>query len=363
MRGPRRLAIAGLGLVGKRHVAAMDQLSHIELAAIVDPDEASREYALSRDVPWFASIEEMLADRPVDGIILATPTPLHLEQGLACIEAGIPTLIEKPLAVTAHDAWQLAEASRRAAIPILVGHHRRHNPIIRQAHAVIAEGRIGEVRALHAQCWFYKPDEYFDQAPWRKRAGAGPISVNLVHDIDLIRYLCGEITSVQAQAAPSSRGFENEEAAAAVLTFVNGAVGTISTADSIVAPWSWELTSGEYPVYPRTDESCYRLGGSHGALSIPDMTLWTHQGQRDWWSPISATRMPRATSDPLVEQIAHFADVIAGDAEPLVSAEEGFRTMQVLECIQMSARSGERRTIPSRGDVTHGGEDTAPQPI
>ncbi|MGI9490331.1 MAG: Gfo/Idh/MocA family protein [Geminicoccaceae bacterium] len=118
--------------------------------------------------------------------------------------------------------------------------------------------------------------------------------VNLVHDVDLIRYLCGEVTDVQAQATPSARGYENEQVAAAVLRFENGAIGTITVADSVVSPWSWELISGEYPVYPRTAESCYLLGGSRGSISVPDLKLWTHRGERSWWKPISAR--PRTSS-------------------------------------------------------------------
>ena len=84
-------------------------------------------------------------------------------------------------------------------------------PIIQKAATLIRDGAIGDVRVAQATCWFYKPDDYFETAPWRTKQGAGPISVNLVHDIDLIRYLCGEVVSVQAQTAPSRRGFENEE--------------------------------------------------------------------------------------------------------------------------------------------------------
>lgn len=175
-----------------------------------------------------------------------------------------------------------------------------------------------------------------------KKKGAGPISVNLVHDVDLVRYLCGEVVSVQAQATHSSRGFENEDVAAAVLRFDNGAIGTITVADTVVAPWSWEMTSREYPTYPPTSQSCYLFGGTHGSLSVPDLTLWSHQGERDWWNPISATTLPREASDPLVNQIAHFADVIAGKEAPLVSGSEGLKTLQVIEAIQLAAKSEEQ---------------------
>ena len=81
--------------------------------------------------------------------------------------------------------------------------------------------------------------------------------------------MCGQVESVQAQCSPSIRGFENEDMAAALLKFENGAIGTITVSDSIVAPWSWEMTSKENPIYPSTSESCYVIGGTHRSLSIP----------------------------------------------------------------------------------------------
>ena len=162
-----------------------------------------------------------------------------------------------------------------------------------------------------------------------------------MHDIDLIRHLCGEVVSVQARAAPSKRGFENEDVASALLTFDNGAIGTITVSDSIVAPWSWEMTSRENPIYPTTSQSAYQIGGSHGSLSVPDLTLWTHGEKRHWWEPISEVPTPCDLSDPLINQIEHFAAVIRGEQEPLVSAGEGQRSMAVVDAIQTSARTGE----------------------
>ena len=348
MSAPTRLIIAGIGLVGKRHAEAIHHLKKVELAGIVDPSDAGRRYAADRDLPWFGSLSEMFAKERPDGVLLATPTPLHAEQGLECVAERCPTLVEKPLATSATEASVLVDAAQKAKVPLLVGHHRRHNPLIRKAREVIDAGEIGQIRVVHSNCWFYKPDYYFDEAPWRKLKGAGPISVNLVHDVDLIRYLCGEVISVQAQATPSTRGFENEDVAAAVLRFENGAIGTITVSDSVVSPWSWELTAREYPIYPPTSQSCYLLGGTHGSLSVPDLTVWSNKGERDWWNPISATTVPRQASNPLVNQIAHFAAVIEGKEEPLVSGSEGLKTLQVIEAIQRAAKSGQPVLIKSR---------------
>lgn len=334
MGQPVKIAVVGAGLVGQRHIAAMDQVRDVALVAIVDPAGAK-----GARVPVYSDLEQLFANESVDGVILSTPTPLHGEGALRCVAEGVPMLVEKPLATSATEASALAHQATLAGVPVLVGHHRRHNPLIQQAAALIKDGALGDIRAAQAICWFYKPDDYFEVAPWRKKRGAGPTSVNLVHDIDLMRHLCGEVVSVQAQMVPSQRGYENEDISAAVLRFQNGALGTITVSDSVVSPWSWEMTSREYPIYPVTDQSCYWIGGSDGALSLPDMKLWRHDGEKSWWNGMSATTMPRAASDPLINQIAHFAQVIRKEVPPLVSAEEGLRTLQVVEAIQQAAQS------------------------
>jgi len=329
-----KLAVVGAGLVGRRHIAAIAQAPGAVLSAVVEPNGAQRS-----DVPVFADLAALFDAQKVDGVILSTPTNLHVEGALDCIAQGLPVLVEKPLAATVEQAARIADASVASQVAVLVGHHRRHNPIIQKAASLIQSGAIGDIRVAQSTCWFYKPDDYFDEAAWRKTRGAGPISVNLVHDIDLLRHLCGEVTSVQAQMAPSRRGYENEDLAAAVLRFECGAICTVSVSDSVVAPWSWEMTSGEYPIYPVTDQSCYMIGGSEGSLSIPDLRLWRHDGDKSWWNPISATVSPRDAADPLINQITHFAQVIRGEALPLVTAQEGLRTMQVVEAIQTAAQT------------------------
>ena len=332
-----KLAVVGAGLVGQRHINAISKQKDVILVAIVEPNPTKDINSL--DVPCFSNLKEMFAAISPDGVILSTPTPLHVSQGLECIERSCPVLVEKPLATSAVQAKILTDAAEHAAVPLLVGHHRRHNPLIQKAKELILSGEIGNIRALQATCWFYKPDEYFDIAPWRTQKGAGPVSVNLVHDIDLMRYFCGEIISVQAQMAPSIRGFDNEDLAAAVLKFESGVIGTVTVSDSIVSPWSWELTSREYPIYPMTSESCYLLGGSEGSLSVPDLKVWSHKGERNWWNPISGTIAPRDASDPLINQITNFADVIRGDTDALVTGLDGLKTLLVIEAIQKAAQT------------------------
>ena len=165
-------------------------------------------------------------------------------------------------------AARLVEAAEAAGVALLTGHHRRHNPLMRQAKEAIDSGRLGQIVAVHGICWFYKPDDYFD-AEWRRKKGAGPVFLNLIHDVDNLRYLCGDVVAVQAQETNALRGNEVEDAAVILLRFASGVLGTVNVSDEIVSPWSWELTSGENPAYTHTAESCYQIGGTRGSLTDP----------------------------------------------------------------------------------------------
>ena len=325
--------------MGKRHIEAIIQCPETDLAGIVGPQSAAAEHASSLGVDWYKYIPEMLAsDRP-DGIIVATPNQLHVEHGLACIGAGIPVLIEKPISSDVRSAEGLVREAGAAGVPILVGHHRRHNPIVAEAKARISSGAIGEIVAVQAMCWLYKPEDYFGP-DWRTQAGAGPVFINLIHDIDLLRYLCGEVRTVQAFDSTRVRGHQVEDTAAIIMEFDSGALATVTVSDTIVAPWSWELTSGENPAYPNTGQSCYLIGGTHGSLGIPGCGVWSNPSRRSWWEPIERDSSSLDDQDPLRVQLSHFCRVISRTEKPLVSGDEGLRTLRVIEAIKSAAKTG-----------------------
>jgi len=339
-----KLAVLGTGLIGKRHIEHVAAEPQAELAAIVDPSPAGKAMAGEMNVRWVPSLAALLeVDKP-DGIIVATPNQIHVENGLESIAAGIPALVEKPIADDVASGLRLVEAAEMAGVPLLVGHHRRHNPMIQKAKEIIESGRLGRVLAVHGTCWFYKPDGYFD-VQWRREKGAGPVFLNLIHDVDNLRYLCGDVVSVQALESNAHRGNVVEDTAAILLRFRNGVLGTITVSDAIVAPWSWELTTGENPAYPHTKESCYQIGGTHGSLTIPYLDVWRNPEQRGWWEPIRRERIAVEAQDPLTLQIRQFCDVIRGEAEPLVSGREGLDTLKVVMAVKQAAETGQQIQI------------------
>lgn len=338
-RPPARLAVVGAGLIGSRHAAAIAAARGAALACVVDPAETGRDVASERGVPWLRSLDEMLAHGGVDGVFLATPNQLHAEGGLRCVEARLPVLVEKPLASDLGDATRLVNRAEALGVPLATGHHRRHNPLIVKAKELVDQGALGAILSVHGATWFMKPDDYFD-TDWRRRKGAGPVYLNLIHDIDLLRHLCGPIAEVQAMESNAARGNEVEDTAVVLLRFASGALGTVNVCDAAVAPWSWELTARENPAYPATGQDCYWIAGARGSLSLPSLALWSNPGARSWREPISATRMAFGLADPLILQAEQFAAVIRDGATPLVTGRDGLAALAVIEAVKQSAATG-----------------------
>ncbi|WP_449255455.1 Gfo/Idh/MocA family protein [Bosea sp. (in: a-proteobacteria)] len=337
---PVKLAVVGAGLIGRRHAEHVAREPGAALCAIVDPSEVGRDLAERLGARWHRGFSDLLAAGRPEGVIVATPNQLHVAHGLEAIEAGIPVIVEKPLADDLAGAARLVAAAERAGVPLLTGHHRRYNPMIVKAKEIVDSGRLGRVLALHGQFWLMKPDDYFEAA-WRREEGAGPILLNLIHDVDLFRYLCGEVVSVQALGGNAVRGHAAEETAAILLRFASGAIATVTVSDTIVAPWSWELTTGENPAYPQQDQSCYQIGGTHGSLTIPQLEIWSNRDRRSWWEPLLRERVPFVPEDPLARQIRHFCDVIRHGAAPIASGREGLATLAVIDAVRRAVRSGE----------------------
>lgn len=341
---PLRLAVAGAGVIGKAHIAVIQHSARCELCAIVDPSAAASAVAADQGVPLYATLEDLLAHDKPDGIILATPNALHVDQALQCMAAGVPILLEKPIATTVEDAQHLVDQVVSTGAKVLIGHHRAHSAIMAQAKQVIDSGRLGPLVAVMGSALFFKPDSYFAEAPWRREVGAGPILINMIHEVHNLRMLCGDIVAVQAFKSHATRGFAVEDTVAINLRFASGALGTFMLSDTAASPRSWEQTSQENKAYTSyDDEDCYVISGTQGSLSVPTMRLKTYARAEDrsWWKPFQLERLDLVRDDPLVRQMAHFCDLIQGHAQPLVSARDGLNNLRVTEAISRAAQTGE----------------------
>jgi predicted dehydrogenase len=349
-----RLAVSGAGLIGRRHADLIHAHGQCELVAIAEPTPAAAEAAAERGAAVYPSLDLLLAAVRPDGVIVATPNELHVPQALACIAAGVPVLVEKPVADRLDEALRLVQGAAGSGVPVLVGHHRRHSPVIDAAARVLDSGRLGRLVAVQASAVFAKPASYFTEGPWRALRGGGPILINLVHEVDVLRTLLGEIAEVQAMASSSARGFEVEDTAAVALRFANGVLGSLLLSDCGASPRSWEQTSGEDPRYDaHPEQSCCMLVGTHGSLLLPTLELYTHAGEPSWHAPLRAERLPRAPGDPLLRQLDHFCAVVRREAAPCCDLASATRTLQATLAIAQAASSREAIVLDDPVSPSH----------
>ena len=339
-----RIAVAGAGTIGQAHIGAALASSTVMLSALVDPSPHAAAVAAKAGLPLYASLEEMLArDRP-DGVVLATPNQLHLPQALVCINAGLGVLLEKPITPTVAEAETLVKAAASGKAKLLIGHHRAYSPIMAKAREVVQSGKLGKLVSVLGSALFFKPDEYFVDAPWRREIGAGPILLNMIHEVHNLRMLCGDIVAVQAFASHATRGFPVEDTVAINLRFANGMLGTFLLSDTAACARSWEQTSRENKAYPSyEDEDCYVITGTNGSLSVPTMRLKTYPRPQDrsWWKPFEVGVVGMERDDPIQRQMEHFGAVVRGEVEPIVSARDGLANLRITEAIARAAKTGQ----------------------
>ena len=325
-----RLALFGAGGIGVRHLEIAEQEPECRIVAVADPVEAAGAAAGRHRARFYRDYRELLARESLDGAIVATPNDRHAEVGIACAERGLPVLMEKPITDTLASARALLDAVAAQGVTLAVGHHRRFDPAVAIARDAIEGGRIGRLAAVECLWAVRKHDAYYD-ADWRRtRPGGGPALINLIHDVDLLRHLCGDVARVYAEGGARLRGHEVEDTVAVTLRFMNGAVGTILASDAAPSPWGWELGTGENPLIPPTGRNCYRFLGTEGALALPRLELWRHDAgvAPNWHEAIHARVLATGPRAALHEQLRHFCAVVRGEHAPRVSGEDGLRTLR-----------------------------------
>ena len=327
--------------MGRAHLDVLSRNPDFDVVGVADPTAAALAPFERAGIATYRSHRQMLDGAKPDAVVIATPNSHHVPAALDCIERKVGVLIEKPVADSVERALELLKVLETSDVPVLVGHHRRHNPLLKKAAQHIAAGGIGRVVAVVGLWLRRKPDEYFKDL-WKldPAKGGGVLLINTIHDIDCLRMLCGDIDSVQAVTSNAVRKLGVEDTAAVTLRFENGALGTLTVSDATTAPWCWEMTSQEDPRFATIPENCYIICGTHGSLMVPTLETWTNEpnGGRD--APLIRRRLYHLAADALTQQFAHFAAVMRGEEKPLVSAADATRTLAATLAIRQSAEHG-----------------------
>ena len=312
---PVRVGVIGIGNMGWHHARVLSLLRDAELVGVADPDPVRGQLAVEQfGCRWFASYEEMLGE--VEAVCIAVPTLLHHRVGMACFQAGVHVLIEKPIAATQDEATELSAAAEQAGRLLQVGHIERFNPAFRELVKVVANE---EVVVLEARRHSPNPDR------------ANDVSVVLdlmIHDIDLVLELA-QAPVIRLAAAGGRSADGPIDYVNATLGFANGVVASLTASKmahrkirSLSAHCRSALVETDFlnrslQIHRRTHQS---FSADHGEL------LYRNDG---FIEEVSTSPV-----DPLVAELEHFLQCVRGEEKPAVDGPQASRALLLADLIE-----------------------------
>ena len=328
-----KAAVVGLGQMGRKHVRVLRELEGIELVAVADVKGDYDGVAL--ELPVVNSAEDLL-DYDLDLCVIATPTDNHFESGLVMAEAGVNTMIEKPIASNLELSDQLINSFTSSGVVACVGHIERFNPAIRAMRERLLEGQLGRIFQISTR----------RQGPFVERVrDVGVVKDLGTHDLDLAMWLIDEpIISVAANTA-YRMGREDEDLASISTMFENGIIG-----NHLV---NWVSPFKERMVQVVGEKGCFVAD-----TVTADLTFWANEGlvPGDWdvlihsrgVSEGDVVRYAIKKPEPLQVELEAFRDAVLGIQNDTVSLEEGRSVLKVAEACLDSAKTNSAITIEKK---------------
>lgn len=328
--------IVGLGdISNKRVVPAIRQQKDSLLVAAHSPFEAELDaFAERHGIPEkYLSLQEMLSNREIDAVYVATPIFLHYGIALEALRAGKHVLVEKPMAMTNAECEALIAEAKQQNVKLGVAYFRRFFPKIALAKQLLEKGAIGA--ALSARITFHS---WYNPAPedpkyWRvikSKGGGGPLWDMGCHKLDLLQALLGDVKSVQALLETRTHGYEVEDTCAALLEMECGAYCQASF------HWNSRVWADEFELLGSEGKLRMTPGdGDSLELELPPSRI------RGLGKELTVVSKPNAANvhAPLVDD---FARAVLENREPLVNGETGYRTNRLLAAIEEASASGRR---------------------
>jgi len=322
--------LIGAGNISESHARAVRAIPGAEVVAVYGAN-AQRVDRLCREHGGAAyhDFQAFLAHRPMEMVVIGSPSGVHAEQGIAAARQGLHVLTEKPIDISVERADALISACEQAGVKLGVIFQDRFKPDLRRLKQLIAEGLIGKPLLVDARVKWYRPPEYYSQSRWRgTRAldGGGALINQGVHTVDLLLWLLGDVVKVQARTAAMLHQIETEDTALALLEFSSGALGQL------------QATTAAYPGYPRRVE----ITGSEGTIILEQDRIVAINLRTPYQGPISSEMADQnpSTSSPVVSDIRghqsaieDFILAIEKGTAPMCDGREGRKSLALVEVI------------------------------
>jgi UDP-N-acetyl-2-amino-2-deoxyglucuronate dehydrogenase len=330
------IGLIGSGNITQTHARAAHAIPNIQIAAIYgsNPQTVTR-LATEHQAKPYLDFPSFLAHKPLDLVILGTPSGLHAQQGIAAAQHGLHVLTEKPIDITTKNADALIAAADKANVKLAVIFQDRLKPDIQRLKQWLDRGLLGKPLLVDARVKWYRPPDYYSNSKWRGTFaldGGGALINQAIHTVDLLLWLLGDVARVQARTATVLHKIEAEDTAVATLEFASGAIGTLLA------------TTAAYPGYPRRLE----ITGTEGTVILEHDRIVAadlRNPSPDFAAITTGDSNQSASSAAVTDVSGHrailedFLHAIANNTQPICDGREGRRSLALVESIYNSARS------------------------
>lgn len=325
-----RIGLLGGGNISDTHARAIKGIAGAEVVAhygtnIDKVERLRREHGGAA----YHDLESFLSHRPMEMVILGSPSGIHAQQGIAAARKGLHVLTEKPIDVTTERADALIAECEKARVKLGVTFQDRFKPDIRRLRQLIADGLIGKPLLAEARVKWYRPPSYYSGSHWRGTKaldGGGALMNQGIHTVDLLLFVLGDVINVKARTATLLHKIESEDTALALLEFTSGALGLM------------HATTAAYPGYPRRVE----ITGTEGTIILEQDRIIAMNLHKPYEGPISSVEADQnpSASSPVVSDvrghqsaIEDFIHAIEHNTQPICDGKEGRRSVALVEAI------------------------------
>jgi UDP-N-acetylglucosamine 3-dehydrogenase len=320
-----RVAVIGVGAMGRNHVRVYSEMPDVEIVAVVDAAEATAGAVAQRfGTRAYCDYVRMLEEQRPDAVTIAVPTIDHLAVGLAAIQRGVHLLIEKPIAFSVADGQQLIDAARAAGVCLTIGHIERFNPAIIELKRRLAAGELGRIFQIDAH----------RQGPFPSRIRDVGVVIDLaVHDLDVMRYISGsEVVRVYAETERRIHS-QYEDLLTGLVRLDNGIVGTLAV--------NWLTPSKIRELYVTGERGMFRVDYITQDLYFYENAVVAGS---DWDTlhvlrGVTEGRMIRhvvSKKEPLRAEQEAFLAAVCGTAPAAVSGTDGLKALELAQAVVTS---------------------------
>ena len=331
------LGILGGGNISETHLKAAADVDGLQVSAVCGSNTVKVQHlAEMAQAHAYSDLETFLDHRPLDIVAIGSPSGLHAQQGIAACRKGLHLIVEKPIDIDTERADRLIGECHKAGVKLGVFFQDRVAPDIVRLQQLIGSGTLGTPLLVSAQVRWYRHADYYGQSKWRgtwELDGGGALINQAIHTVDLLVWLLGDVRRVSAYASTLLHPIEVEDTLVAALEFSQGTLAT------------FEAATSAYPGYPRRVTVTGTEGTAileHDELVAVQLTTEVEQEETS-----GARNTNVSSSSPVVSDVeghrrllADFLSAVEDDREPICNGTEGRRSVEIVQAIYQSARSG-----------------------